>query len=59
MVTWLSGAMQKRLGIRVECLQQQAAAPLSHDNLFHSMLGLLDVQTSLYKQGLDWFSTCR
>ena len=59
MVTWLSGAMQKRLGIRVECLQQQAAAPLSHDNLFHSMLGLLDVQTGLYKQELDWFSTCR
>ena len=59
MVTWLSGAMQKRLGIRVDCLQQHAAQPLSHDNLFHSVLGLLDVQTSLYKQEMDWFSTCR
>ncbi len=59
MVTWLSGAMQKRLGIRVDCLRQHAAQPLSHDNLFHSMLGLLEVQTNLYKQELDWFSPCR
>ena len=59
MVTWLSGAMQKRLGIRVDCLQQHAAQPLSHDNLFHSVLGLLDVQSSLYKQEMDWFSPCR
>ena len=59
MLTWLSGAMQKRLGVRNDCLRQRAATPLSHDNLFHSMLGLLDVQTSLYRPGLDLFLPCR
>ncbi len=59
LVTWLSGAMQKRSGVRMDCLRQNAAAPLSHDNLFHSVLGLLDVQTSLYRRDMDWFSACR
>jgi lipid A ethanolaminephosphotransferase len=59
MVTWLSAAMQKRSGIRVGCLQQHAAEPLTHDNLFHSLLGLLDVRTSLYHKDMDWFAPCR
>ena len=59
MLTWLSAAMQKRSGIRVACLEQHAAAPLTHDNLFHSLLGLLDLQTSLYHKDKDWFARCR
>ena len=59
MLAWLSGAMQKRTGIRVDCLRQNASVPLSHDNLFHAMLGLLDLQTSLYQPGMDWFAPCR
>ncbi len=59
MLTWLSAAMQKRSGIRVSCLEQHAAEPLTHDNLFHSLLGLLDVRTSLYHKDMDWFASCR
>ena len=59
MLTWLSASMQARTGVRTECLQKQAAAPLTHDNLFHSMLGLLDINTGVYQPGLDLFSTCR
>ena len=59
MLSWLSTAMQKRSGVRQDCLAQHAAAPLSHDNLFHSVLGLMDVQTSLYRTDMDWFAACR
>ena len=59
MLTWLSGPMQKRLGVRQDCLQKNAGAPLTHDNLFHSMLGLLDVNTSVYQPRLDVFAACR
>jgi lipid A ethanolaminephosphotransferase len=59
MMTWLSVAMQKRSGIRVNCLEKHAAEPLTHDNLFHSLLGLLDVRTSLYHKDMDWFAPCR
>jgi lipid A ethanolaminephosphotransferase len=59
MLSWVSPAMAQRLGLRTDCLRQNAGQPLSHDNLFHAMLGLLDVQTALYDRKLDWFATCR
>jgi lipid A ethanolaminephosphotransferase len=31
----------------------------SHDNLFHSLLGLLGVHTSVYNKQLDMFAPCR
>jgi lipid A ethanolaminephosphotransferase len=31
---------------------------LTHDNLFHSVLGLMDVQTSAYQPKLDLFRVC-
>jgi lipid A ethanolaminephosphotransferase len=33
--------------------------PYSHENLFHSFLGLFDVQTALYQPGLDLFFPAR
>ncbi len=59
MLSWVSSAMQQRLGLRTSCMQKQSATALSHDNLFHSMLGLLDVQTTLHRPALDVFSACR
>ena len=59
MVSWISDAMRDRLGLRSDCLRARADDKLSHDNLFHALLGLLDVQTSLYRKELDWFAACR
>ena len=59
MLSWISDAMRDRLGLRTDCLQARSADPLTHDNLFHAMLGLLDVQTRLYRSELDWFAACR
>lgn len=42
-----------------DCLGRRAALPASHDNLFHLMLGLLDVQTSLYEPAMDPSHGCR
>ena len=33
--------------------------PFSHDNLYHSLLGLLDVTTPTYRRELDAFAPCR
>ena len=58
MVVWLSKQMQARTGISMACLQQQKDSPLTHDNLFHSVLGLLDIKTSVYRPTLDLFAPC-
>ena len=43
----------------VQCVQAGRDARLSHDNLFHSVLGLLDVQTRAYRPELDLSASCR
>jgi len=32
---------------------------VSHDNLFHSVLGLMQVQTQAYQQALDPYAGCQ
>ena len=59
MVVWLSPELERSVGIDDDCLRGIAANPASHDNLFHSVLGLLDVETSVYRTEQDLFSVCR
>lgn len=59
MVVWLSNALRARASVRDGCLEKEAANPVSHDNLFHSVLGLMGVKTSLYDATLDIFASCR
>ena len=58
-ISWLSGNMQTRLGLTAACLQAKAGEPYSHDNLFHTLLGLADVSTALYQPQLDITASCR
>ena len=58
MVFWSSPGAAARLGLDMACLASRREAPLSHDNLFHSVLGLLDVETRARKPELDLFAPC-
>ena len=58
MVAWLSRGMQRRTGVEPRCLQGRASQALSHDHLFHSVLGLMDVKTQVHDRRLDIFSWC-
>ena len=43
----------------MDCLRREAGQPASHDNLFSSVLGLLDVGAGEYRKSQDLFATCR
>ncbi len=58
MVSWLSPGLQQRTGVKAGCLRGRAAMPLSHDHLFHSVLGLMDVTTGVRQPALNLFSPC-
>ena len=58
-ISWLSNDYLNRLNIKPDCLNQHKNKKLSHDNYFHSVLGLLDIQASEYKAELDLFAACR
>jgi len=59
LIVWLSEGFQQSYGVDQNCLAKKKAAPLSHDHLFSSMLGLLEIQTDFYQPDLDLFASCR
>ncbi len=59
MVLWISPTFSDRFAIDTGCLREHRGSSLSHDVLFHSVLGLLDIQTRGYKRPLDIFAGCR
>ncbi|HQS00275.1 MULTISPECIES: phosphoethanolamine--lipid A transferase [unclassified Polaromonas] len=59
LVMWLSPGFRQSFNIDQECLRKNAGAEVGHDNLFHSLLGVLDVQTLSYDKSLDLFAPCR
>ena len=58
-INWLSPEIQMRRGLTTECLKGKADTAISHDHYFHSVLGLLDVHTGIYRQELDIFKPCQ
>ena len=59
MVVWMPEASFRNFGVDRQCLQDAATQGYSHDNLFHSVLGLMGVETSLYTKNDDIFAQCR
>ncbi|MDX1997682.1 MAG: phosphoethanolamine--lipid A transferase [Thermoanaerobaculia bacterium] len=59
MVSWLSPGFTESSGLLPACLATRVDEPLSHDHLFHSVLGVLDVTSSAYRRERDLFAPCR
>lgn len=58
MMLWMSDAFSTRFGIDRTCLAARRQQPLSHDNVFHSVLGMLDIDTAVRNPKLDMFHAC-
>ncbi len=58
-LVWISDSFAHDFGIDKACLQKQARKPHSQDNIFHSLLGLSGIKTSVYDKKLDIFANCR
>jgi lipid A ethanolaminephosphotransferase len=59
-IMWLSPHFAKEERIDTACLKADAdAGGFSHDNLFHTVLGAIDVETQLYDAKLDVLAPCR
>ena len=58
MFLWLSPAFTDDFRIDRACLEERRTQPLSHDYLFHSVLGLFDVETRDRQDSLDLFAGC-
>jgi lipid A ethanolaminephosphotransferase len=58
MIAWVSSEYSASFGLDQQCLKKHAGQAYSHDNIFHSMLGLFGVETKQYKKDHDIFRPC-
>lgn len=62
LVMWFSKAYTAAFGLDVGCVKSRIAAAgpdsVTHDSLFHTVLGMTDVQTDLHKDTLDLTGEC-
>jgi lipid A ethanolaminephosphotransferase len=58
-LVWVADDLAKSAGYDMSCLAKHADATYSHDNFFHSVLGVMDVATKVYDPKLDVFAQCR
>jgi lipid A ethanolaminephosphotransferase len=59
MLTWVSPMAEAALGVTRGCLDRRVDEPLSHDNIFHTVLGMLDIITTAHDPALDLTTGCR
>ena len=59
MVIWLADRFQQALGLNADCLKARQQDELSHDNMYSTVLGMLDVTTETRVPDLDLTTGCR
>lgn len=60
MVMWFSTEFSHNAGLDLACMRGNALhRAYSHDNVFHSLLGLFGVSSTVYQRDLDVFAGCR
>lgn len=60
LLLWMSPGYAAAYHIDQACLRQQAAeTAVSQDNLFHTVLGLFNIQTQQYQPQLDMIKSCQ
>ncbi|MDR2015755.1 MAG: phosphoethanolamine--lipid A transferase [Azoarcus sp.] len=60
MILWMNENMKHRDYVNYDCLRENADKNYySHDNLYHSVIGLLEIKTYTYSKEYDVFGNCR
>lgn len=55
---WLSEGFRGEFGVDESCIEERKNNRYTHANLFHSLLGLMAIDTAAYEADLDLFSGC-
>lgn len=57
-ISWFSPNYAQIMQLDIDCVKASANQEASHDNLFHTVLGMMNVKTKVYEQSLDRFAGC-
>jgi lipid A ethanolaminephosphotransferase len=56
---WMGSGMIAREEVELACLRGRHGDRFTHDSLFHTILGLLDIETAAHDEKLDLLAPCR
>lgn len=59
LILWFSRDYTIDNNLDMQCVKKLLQQPYSHDNIFHTMLGISSVESKYYNQKLDILSDCR
>lgn len=60
LMLWMSDGFKQTKKINTSCIKGEASSnKYSQDNIFHSILGVMDVNTNIYNENMDIFNSCR
>ena len=59
MLFWASHGYQERTGLSMACMRSHAHDAVSHDNVYHTVLGAMAVHDAVYDPRMDLFAGCR
>ncbi|OCG27605.1 hypothetical protein A9G11_12745 [Gilliamella sp. wkB108] len=59
-IMWISNSYKKLNHTNIQCIKEQSKqGSFSHDNLFHTLLSIFDIQTKEYTSSLDILNDCK
>jgi lipid A ethanolaminephosphotransferase len=56
---WTPNQPKNNNQVSLNCMKNQQEQMLSHDNLFHSLLGFMNISSAYYQADLDLFTDCK
>ncbi|NEX59605.1 phosphoethanolamine transferase [Noviherbaspirillum galbum] len=59
LLLWTSPGFLRRQALAPGCLDAVRQKPASHDNIYHTLLGAMQVRSGWYRDDLDLLSVCR
>lgn len=59
LLLWQSAIFKEASGTSQRCVESNRERPFSHDNIFHTLLGMTRVDTKIYDRNLDILADCR
>ena len=59
LMLWTSAGFRQTQGVDEECLRAHRSDAVSHDNLYHTVLGAMNTRNAIYDASLDVLAQCR
>lgn len=59
LILWMSDGFLRRQATTSDCVRRQADKQFSHDNVYHTVLGMMEVRNARFQSDLDMLAACR